>query len=37
MSVLRPLLGQLPIKLTLRGSLTHFQTFLEGMNKINQP
>lgn len=34
METLRPLLGQLPIKLTLHHSLVHFQTFLEGMNQI---
>lgn len=35
METLRPLLGRLPIKLTLRERLPHFQTFLEGMNKVN--
>lgn len=34
LATLRPLLGRLPVKLTLRLRLPHFQTFLEEMNSL---
>jgi hypothetical protein len=34
MATLRPLLGHLPVKLTLRLRLPHFQAFLESMNTL---
>ena len=34
METLRPLLGHLPFKLTLRLRLPHFQNFLEEMNTL---
>lgn len=37
MATLRPLLGHLPIKLTLRLRLPHFQSFLEEMNNLKRP
>ena len=36
MEALRPLLGRLPLKLTFRGALPHFQTLLEGMGQAKQ-
>ena len=37
METLRPLLGRLPFKLTLRLRLPHFQAFLEEMNNLKRP
>ncbi len=35
MGTLRPLLGELPIKLTFRSELSHYESFLEGMNRVS--
>jgi hypothetical protein len=37
METLRPLLGKLPIRLTFRGSLPHFQAFVDNMDRATRP
>lgn len=37
METLRPLLGKLPLRLTFRSELPHFEAFLAGMNRIATP